>query len=67
MNPSKRKKLYRKELAEQAKEEKVKQNVEEKVALPVVEEIKKEESTVETNTTQLSGILKKKKVVNDPV
>jgi len=65
MNPARRKKLYRLELAEQQKTEilTVKEKIEEKK--PQVEEIKPEPPVItEVNETVLT---KKKKVVNEPV
>jgi hypothetical protein len=69
MNPARRKKLYRLELAEQQKTEilTVKEKIEEKIEekKPQVEEIKPEPPVItEVNETVLT---KKKKVVNEPV
>lgn len=71
MNPAKRKKLYRKKLTEQKniseEPKKVEVLVEQKQELLKVETPKTEETVTQTEQTQLSGILKKKKVVNEPV
>jgi|688.fasta_scaffold23064_10 hypothetical protein len=69
MNPARRKKLYRLELAEQQKTEilTVKEKIEEKIEekKPQVEEIKPEPPVItEVNETVVT---KKKKVVNEPV